>query len=97
MIAVIATLTARPDTADQVAALLEAAAPQCRSDAEPGCLVYQPARSMDDPNVFKVLEVYASADAIAAHRETPHFQPLREAFGTMLATTPVVERLAAFG
>jgi quinol monooxygenase YgiN len=97
MIAVIATLTARPDTADQVAALLEAAAPHCRSDAEPGCLVYQPARSLEDPNVFKVLEVYRSADAIAAHRESPHFQPLKHAFATMLAAPPQVERLEAFG
>ena len=97
MIAVIATLTAKPENADTVAALLAEAAPHCRSDAEPGCLVYQPTRSNEDPNVFKVLEVYESADAIAAHRETPHFQPLKEAFGTMLATAPTVERLAAFG
>lgn len=97
MIAVIATLTAKPETADAVAALLATMAPQCRSDAEPGCLIYQPTRSLDDPTVFKVLEVYASADAIAAHREAPHFQPVKEAFGTMLAAAPQIERLAAFG
>lgn len=97
MIAVIATLTAKPEHAEEVAAALAAAAPACRSDAEPGCRFYQPTRSNEDRNVFKVLEVYESPDAIAAHRETPHFQPLKAAFGTMLVKAPEVCRLQVFG
>lgn len=96
MIAVIATLVAKPEHAEDVAAALAKAAPLCRSDAEPGCHVYNPTRALDNPCVFKVLEVYESMDAIAAHRDTPHFQPLKAAFGTMLAEAPTVERLDAY-
>lgn len=97
MIAVVATLTAKPEFADELAKRLEAAAPACRSDAEPGCLFYQPSRSPEDPAVFKVLELYTSTEAMLAHRDTPHFGPLKEAFGSMLAKTPEVDRFPAFG
>lgn len=97
MIAIIATLTVKDGSADEVAALLQEAAPHCRSDVEPGCLYYQPTRLTTDPNVFKVFEVYADKAAIAAHRETPHFQPLAKAFGTLLASPPQVDVLETLG
>lgn len=97
MIAIIATLTVKDGASNEVAALLEAAAPHCRSDAEPGCHYYQPTRLASDPNVFKVFEIYADQDAIAAHRETPHFQPLKEAFGRLLAKPPEVDVLEVLG
>ncbi len=96
MIGVIATLQAKPGQGDQLAAVLETAAPLVRSD-ESGCSYYQPIRSQENPDVFKVFEIYDSVEAIAAHRETAHFQPLKEAFGSLLAAPPTVERFDVFG
>ena len=44
------------------------------SRTEPGNLRYDVLRDEDDPNHFLLYEVYRDADALAAHRETPHFQ-----------------------
>ena len=44
------------------------------SRGEPGNLRYDVLRDADDPNHFLLYEVYRDADALAAHRETPHFQ-----------------------
>jgi (4S)-4-hydroxy-5-phosphonooxypentane-2,3-dione isomerase len=44
------------------------------SRGEPGNLRYDVLRDDDDPNHFLLYEVYRDADALAAHRETPHFQ-----------------------
>ncbi|MEQ9663471.1 MAG: putative quinol monooxygenase [Parasphingopyxis sp.] len=93
MIAIIATLTVKDGAADEVAAALNKAAPACRSDAEPGCHYYQPTQLADDPNVFKVFEVYEDQAALAAHRETAHFQPLAELFGKHLAKAPEIDLL----
>lgn len=97
MIAVIATLEATDEYAEAFAAALSEIAPICRSDAEPGCISYYPSRLPDAPNVFKVLEVYADEAAIAAHREAPHFQKLKELFGKGFAKPPVVERIPVIG
>ena len=96
MIAVVATLRAKAGQSDALGSVLAQAAERVRAD-EPGCSYYQPCQSTDDPNLFKVFEIYDSADAIAAHREAPHFQPLKEAFGTLLAEPPTVERLTLVG
>ncbi len=44
------------------------------SRTEPGNLRFDVMRDEDDPNHFLLHEVYTDADALAAHRETPHFQ-----------------------
>lgn len=41
---------------------------------EPGNLRYDVLRALDDPNHITLYEVYESAEALAAHRETPHFK-----------------------
>lgn len=33
-------------------------------------------RQLDDPRTYVLLERYASREAFAAHRETPHFKEL---------------------
>lgn len=92
MIAVIATLRAKPGQGAELAAALEEAAPLVRFN-EPGCSCYQPCRSREDADVIKVFEIYESPEAIAAHRETPQFKSLKEAFGSLLAEAPSVEQL----
>ena len=40
---------------------------------EPGCLRFDVVGDPEDENAFWVYEVFADADALAAHRRTPHF------------------------
>src|SRR3990172_15152 len=40
---------------------------------EPGCLRFDVLEDANDPNRFFFYEVYRDADAVAAHRQTPHF------------------------
>ena len=51
-------------------AMLENAA---RSRQEENCYGFDVNVSQDDPNTFLFYEVYKDADALAAHRKTPHF------------------------
>ncbi|BBD02539.1 putative quinol monooxygenase [Brevundimonas sp. 3P9-tot-E] len=69
---IVAVLTARADTVDRLRALLDAMLKPSR--AEPGNLRYDLWQDQSDPNRFVLDELYADADAVAAHRETPHFQ-----------------------
>jgi (4S)-4-hydroxy-5-phosphonooxypentane-2,3-dione isomerase len=39
---------------------------------EKGCLAFEINRSVDDPSVFLMHEVYRSSDDFAAHGRTPH-------------------------
>jgi quinol monooxygenase YgiN len=43
---------------------------------EPGNLAFTAYRALDDERGVVLLERYASRDAFAAHRETPHFKAL---------------------
>ena len=45
---------------------------------EPGCIDYRFAVDIDDPLVVRVFEQWESADALAAHFATPHFQAFSE-------------------
>lgn len=67
----IATYTAKPDAAEQVAQLLPALAAESRQ--EPGNISYSVSRDLERPHVFTIVEVYDDADAFTAHRESAHF------------------------
>jgi (4S)-4-hydroxy-5-phosphonooxypentane-2,3-dione isomerase len=43
---------------------------------EPGCLVWQVWRSVDERNVFHFHEVYRDEAALEEHRATTHFQKI---------------------
>lgn len=52
--------------------------------AEPGCLFYDFAADVLEPDVFRVSEGWQDADALRAHFTTPHmdaFRAAREALG----------------
>jgi autoinducer 2-degrading protein len=55
------------------------------SRAEPGNLRYDLMRDDDDPTHFLLYEVYRDAEALEAHRATPHFQKWAAAVETWLA------------
>ena len=71
-IALVVTIKVRPGFADELrpAMLANAAA----SAKEAGCLQFDVIVSQDDENTFMFYEVYEDEDALASHRETPHFQ-----------------------
>ncbi len=46
--------------------------------AEPGCVLYHAARSTERDDLVLLYEHYVDEDALAAHRETPHFKEIVE-------------------
>ena len=44
------------------------------SRREPGCVSYIPHHSEEDPDTIVIYEQYQDEEALAAHRETPHFK-----------------------
>ncbi|WP_347754783.1 putative quinol monooxygenase [Agrococcus sp. ProA11] len=87
---VVATYTAKPETADQVAELLPTLAAASRQ--EPGNISYSVARDLEHPQVFTIVEVYEDADAFTAHRESAHFASIGK-----MQIIPLLESRAVVG
>jgi quinol monooxygenase YgiN len=45
-----------------------------QSRREPGCVSYIPHQSEEDPDTIVIYEQYRDEEALAAHRESPHFK-----------------------
>ncbi len=71
--------TAKPGEEEAVLDCLRRLAVPSR--AEPGCRFYQPTRSVDDPRVFLILEIYDDEAALKAHAESDHFKQIGLAEG----------------
>lgn len=52
---------------------------------EPGVARFDFYQQQDDPSKFVLVEVYRSADAAAAHKETAHYAEWRDAVADMMA------------
>ncbi len=52
---------------------------------EPGVARFDVVQQADDPARFVLVEVYRSAAAPAAHKETPHYQVWRDTVAPMMA------------
>ena len=52
---------------------------------EPGVARFDVLQQADDPTRFALIEVYRTADAVAAHKETAHYKTWRDAVETMMA------------
>ena len=52
---------------------------------EPGIARFDVVQSRDDPTRFVLVEVYRTADAPAAHKETAHYQAWRDAVADLMA------------
>ena len=71
---------------ERVEAFIEATGLNHRgSVAEPGNLRFDVLRSTEDPTRFLLYEWYATDDAAAAHRDTPHYQAWVAAVADWLA------------
>ncbi len=60
---------------------------------EPGNLFYVLHRSMADPQVYKVMEQYESAEALDAHGKADYFREANKALGALVAAPPEIEIL----
>ncbi|MFC3690596.1 putative quinol monooxygenase [Chenggangzhangella methanolivorans] len=85
---IVAVLIARPGRAEELEALLLGMAEPSR--AEPGSLRWDVWRDKADPNRFVLDELYVDADAVAAHRETPHFRDYVSKVGELAERTAFV-------
>ena len=74
VIVLIATYRGKPGTGDTIEPLLAELAAATRDEA--GCLLYLVNRSTTAADTFVLYEHYEGEDALAAHRDTPHFQRL---------------------
>jgi autoinducer 2-degrading protein len=79
----------KPGQGDAIEAALKQMAPLVKMQ-EPGCTLYQVARSQDNPDGFLLIEQYADEAALLAHRETPHFKAIIE--GTIVPLLAQRER-----
>jgi quinol monooxygenase YgiN len=74
VIVLIATYRGKPGTGATIEPLLAELAAATRD--EPGCLLYLVNRSTTAVDTFVLYEHYVDDDALAAHRDSPHFQRL---------------------
>ncbi|MCW2605863.1 MAG: antibiotic biosynthesis monooxygenase [Frankiales bacterium] len=70
MLLVVATLPAKPDTREELAALLVDLAKTSRGDA--GCLSYAFYADLEDPDVFISVETWDEQASLDAHMQQPH-------------------------
>ena len=52
---------------------------------EPGIARFDVIQQHDDPSRFVLVEVYRSADAVAAHKQTAHYATWRDAVAPLMA------------
>ena len=94
MIGVIATMKIQDGkTADFEAAFSDLAA-KVKAN-EPGCITYQLCKSRTEENTYKVLELYASQEALTAHGQADYFKAAGPKLGAVLAGRPEIEYLDA--
>ncbi len=72
--------------ADQVEAFKAACIENSRhSLLEPGIARFDVLHQNDDPTRFLLVEIYRTAEAPAAHKQTPHYQKWAETVADMMA------------
>lgn len=94
MIGIVATLKVRDGKGDEFEAVFRDLAAQVKAN-EAGCLTYQLTKSRNEPNTYKVLELYASEDALKHHAGTEYFIAAMPKMGPCLAAPPQIETLDA--
>ena len=83
MYTIIGTVTARPDTREELLSLLQAQVAPTRAEA--GCIDYDFHVDAADPCVFVFYENWTDRAALDAHLAMPHLQPLFSQLDRLLA------------
>jgi len=92
MIGVIATLTVAEGKNAEFEAIFTELAKQVRAN-EPGNVAYQLTKSRGNPQVYKVLELYADQDALTSHGQTDYFKAAGPKLGPCMGGRPEIEYL----
>ncbi|MEI6440708.1 MAG: putative quinol monooxygenase [Alphaproteobacteria bacterium] len=92
MIGVIATLTVAEGKNAEFEAIFTELAKQVRAN-EPGNVAYQLTKSRSNPQVYKVLELYADQDALTSHGQTDYFKAAGPKLGPCMGGRPEIEYL----
>lgn len=73
-------------------AFLDAMLPNAEASVrmEPGCLAFDVVEAREEPDTFYLYEVYASTDALDAHKLTPHYTASRAVVGELIAEQSVI-------
>ena len=77
-IVLIVSVEIKPDRIEDFLRVIEEDAIGSREREDGGCLRFDVIRDVSDSNKFIFYEVYLNEDAIARHREMPHFQLWKE-------------------
>jgi len=94
MIGVVATLKVQVDKTSEFENVFLGLAAKVKAK-EPGCIAYQLTRSRTEAGTYKVLELYASEDALKAHGLSDYFKAAGAAMGPLMAGRPEIEYLDA--
>ena len=94
MIGVIATLRVQDGKAAEFEKVFSGLAAQVKAN-EAGCIVYQLTKSRTEENTYKVMELYASEDALKHHGQTDYFRAAGAELAAVLAARPEIEYLDA--
>ena len=94
MIGVVAILKVQPDKAADFEKVFLGLQNKVKAN-EPGCLVYQLTKSRAEAGTYKVLEFYASEDALKAHSGSDYFKAAGAAMTPFMAGRPEIEYLDA--
>ena len=90
-VTIIGTVTARPETREELQALLAAQVAPTRAEA--GCLNYDFHADASDPCVFVFYENWRSQDDLDAHMGMPHLAPLFTQLDRLLARPVEIRHL----
>ena len=57
---------------------------------ESGCLVFDVLEAREEDDTFYLYEVYTGPDALAVHKETPHYAACRQVVNDLIAEQSVI-------
>ncbi|WP_130865884.1 putative quinol monooxygenase [Acidipropionibacterium timonense] len=83
----------KPEYADSFLDLTRDFTLACR--AEPGCLWFEWSKSVEEPNVFVLLEAYRDEQACIDHVQSEHFKEAMATQGRYAATRPKIVSVEA--
>jgi len=90
---IIVRLEVKPDRVNDFLKLVSFNAAESRK--EPGNLRFDVVRSVDNPTLYRLYEVYRDDDAIRAHQATPHYTKWRAEIEALLVTPRLSEKFTS--
>jgi autoinducer 2-degrading protein len=90
---IIVRLEVKPDRVNDFLKLVTFNATESRK--EPGNLRFDVVRSVDNPTLFRLYEVYRDEAAMGAHQATPHYAKWRVEIEALLVTPRLSEKFTS--